>query len=95
MWLVQYSDEVGEYLKNAGWMALTLHHSIIRLAFTDQGLPTEGEVTDHGDGLYWWIVAGHSLLLRHTTQATRILALYTGELRDETLVAEKIAAHRR
>ena len=94
MWLVQYSDEVGEYLNNAGWMALKLHHSMIRLAFTDQGLPTEGDVTDHGGGLYWWIVAGRSLLLRHTTQETRILALYTGELRDEALVAEKVAVHR-
>lgn len=94
MWLVVYSKDVDEYLQNAGWLGINLHKSIIRLFFSENGLPEEGELLDCGDGLYWWIVAGHSLLLLHLSAEIRILALYTGELRTKEEIEAKVLPYR-
>lgn len=94
MWLVIYSKEVDEYLQNAGWLGINLHKSIIRIYFSDNGLPDEGELIDYGDGLHWWIIAGHSLLLLRTNSETRILVLYTGELRTKDEIEAKLMPYR-
>ncbi len=94
MWLVIYSKDVNEYLTTAGWIGINLHRSIVRLYFTNNGLPDEGELIDYGNGLYWWIVAGHSLLLLRSGTETRILELYTGELRSKEEIEEKLTQYR-
>ena len=92
-WLVEYDTDITDYL-DAGWIVLNLNRAIFRLRLTDHGLPSEGELTDHGAGLYWWIVTGHSLLIRRTETATRILEIFVGELRDKEEIEEKLKQHR-
>lgn len=94
MWLVKYAPDVEAYLDTSGWIVLNLNRELIRLAFTDDGIPTEGNLFHYGDGLYWWIVAGHSLILEHTENTTYIYDVYAGELRDTVEIEKKLAPYR-
>ena len=93
MRLVEYSDDVAEYL-DSGMMVLALNRSLFRLMLTDDGKPTEGEYTDHGGGLYWWVVAGHSLIVRQTEDTTSIANVYAGELRETEEIERRLSQYR-
>lgn len=50
-WLVEYNQDISEYL-DLGWIVLNINRAIFRLRLTDDGLPTEGDLIEYGDGLY-------------------------------------------
>lgn len=85
MWLVKKSDEAKRYIDENLKFIIELMLSIGRLMFTDNGLPSEGELHILNDrGLYLWEVAGHTLLIEHREEGkmTRIVSIKPGYLDD-------------
>ena len=92
MRLVEFTDDVQEYL-NSGMVFLQLNRSLFRPMLTDDGTPTEGEILMQDGDLFWWVIAGHSLIIRQTEDTTYELDVLAGEISDLEEIGEKLSRY--
>ena len=105
MWLVEIHPRVDLYLEDfkGEKVVLDLRASIIRLFFTTNGLPSEGELIDCDNNFFWWIIHNHSLLLRQVERQvgkqgvliTEVSHIIDSEIRSDAEIQRQIANFRK
>ena len=100
MWRFEIAPRVDAYLDDFQKepLVMAVHIAIVGLAFSDDGLPSEGEVEDCGDGYHRWLVHHHTLILQiiesdiQGYQQTDILYIADSEIRSEEETKKIIAS---
>lgn len=91
MWRFEIAPQVDAYLEEFQKepAAMAVHLAIVGIAFTDDGLPSAGDVEECGEGYYRWLVHHHTLILQIVDSGidgfkqTDILYITDSEIRTE------------